>query len=80
MSDKRATDRRRVFKGAKIVFNQGNSVVDCTVRNVSATGALVNVVNAMAVPQDFELRWDNKVRFCSVAWRKMDSLGIKFDE
>jgi hypothetical protein len=50
------------------------------VRNVSATGALVNVVNAMAVPQDFELRWDNKVRFCSVAWRKMDSLGIKFDE
>lgn len=80
MSNKRAVDRRRVFKGGKIVFNQGGSVVDCTVRNVSETGALVNVVNAMTVPQDFELRWDDKARHCSVAWRKMDSLGVKFDE
>jgi hypothetical protein len=79
VENKRIGDRRRRLKGGKIVFGRGGSVIDCTVRNVSKTGALLNVQNAVTVPQKFELRWDGNVQRCTVFWRKMASLGVRFD-
>jgi hypothetical protein len=58
MSERRTTGRQRVLKAGKIVFNNGASVLDCTVRNVSGTGACLMVVNALAVPAEFDLRLD----------------------
>jgi hypothetical protein len=37
MSDKRAKQRQRVLKSAKIGFNRG-SVIDCTIRDISEDG------------------------------------------
>ncbi len=67
-----------MFKAGTIVFNKGSSVLDCTVRNVSETGALINVANALTVPQEFELRWDGNACNCSVVWRKFDAAGVRF--
>jgi hypothetical protein len=39
MTERRTMSRHRTFKAGKIVLNEGQSVVDCTVRNVSETGA-----------------------------------------
>jgi hypothetical protein len=75
--NKRSTDRRRVFKAGKIVIGQGVSVFNCTVRNVSETGAMLTVPNAITLPEQFELRWDGNVRQCVVVWRKTDSLGVR---
>jgi hypothetical protein len=77
MSERRAAQRRRTFKGGKIFVNEGRSVLDCTVRNVSDTGALVLVL-ASAVPAEFDLLLDGRTRRCIVMWRKLDRLGIKF--
>ena len=78
IANKRSAERQRMFKAGKIVFNQGASVIDCTVRNVSRTGAMLTVLNAVAVPQEIELRWDGKVQLCIVVWRKTDGLGVRF--
>jgi hypothetical protein len=78
MSERRNATRNRTFKAGKIVLNDGRSVIDCTVRNMSGTGASIGVVNAIAVPAEFSLEVDGSLRSCVVAWRRLDRLGIKF--
>jgi hypothetical protein len=78
-AEKRTGQRRRAIKIGKIVFNQRNSVIDCTLRNISQTGAMVSVTHAVSVPDEFELRWDDKARLCTVVWRKLDKFGVKFE-
>jgi len=78
-ADKRTIFRRRAIKSGKIVFNQRSSVIDCTLRNISGTGAMLNVTHAVSVPDEFELRWDDKVQRCTVVWRKMNEFGVRFD-
>jgi hypothetical protein len=62
MPERRTDERRRVLKAGKFVWNEGGSVLDCTLRNVSKTGALLGVVNAVAVPEKFELHWGGTTR------------------
>ena len=79
IANKRVSDRRRMLKSGRIVFSQRSTVIDCTVRNVSKTGAMLRVANSVTVPQEFELWWDGNVQRCTVLWRKRDALGVKFD-
>ena len=39
--EKRREPRTRTLKTARIVFNDGGSVIDCVVRNLSSQGALL---------------------------------------
>jgi len=78
MSERRTRERQRVLKGGKIVFNNGASVLDCTVRNVSGTGACLMVVNALAVPAEFDLRLEADQQPCEVIWRQANRVGIRF--
>src|ERR1700730_8982142 len=78
MAEKRTSERRRALRAGKIVWNKGGSVIDCTVRNISKTGALIGVLSAIMVPEEFELRWDGNVQRCMVIWRKPDCIGVKF--
>jgi hypothetical protein len=79
VANKRISDRRRMLKSGKIVFNQSSSVIDCAVRDVSRTGATLKVQNAIAVPEKFELHWGGNVQRCTVIWRRLPSLGVAFD-
>ena len=78
-ADKRSLFRCRAIKSGKIVFNQRNSVIDCTLRNISATGAMEHITHAVSVPDEFELRWDDKAQLCTVVWRKMNQFGVRFE-
>ena len=78
MDERRTNERRRALRTGKIVWNKGGSVIDCTVRNVSKTGAQIGVLNVVAVPEEFELRWDGNAQRCMVMWRKPDRIGVKF--
>ena len=80
MAEKRTNERRRALKGGKIVLNNGVSVIDCTVRNVSKTGALIGVPTAALVPGEFELRWDGNRQRCVAVWRAPDRIGVKFTQ
>jgi hypothetical protein len=77
-TERRSAARHRTFKAGKIILHNGSSVIDCTVRNISAEGAAITVPNAATVPAEFELQFDNEKRPCIVAWRRLDRMGVKF--
>ena len=80
MPEHRKAQRRRVLKTAKIIFNGKSSVIDCTVRNLSADGALLIVPSTMGIPADFELVLDGESRpiFCRKVWQRERQLGVLF--
>ena len=75
----RASTRKRTFLGAKIIFNNGHSIFDCTVRNLSNTGAIIQIENPLSAPNSFNLQLsDNRLLACQVRWRKINSIGVQF--
>ncbi len=77
MEERRRSLRRRVLKSAKIVFNHDRSVVDCTVRNLSAEGALLVLPNTTGVPAHFDLVLEARRLACDVVWRHDQRLGVR---
>jgi len=76
-SERRTAQRHRTFKAGKIILH-GSSVIDCTIRNISGTGALIALPNAATLPAEFDLQFDGETRHCTVAWRRIDRMGVKF--
>ncbi|MET0633046.1 MAG: PilZ domain-containing protein [Xanthobacteraceae bacterium] len=76
-SDRRISPRMRTLKGGQIFWSIG-SPVTCIVRNLSETGACLEVHTP--VPQNFELVFDGNElrRSCRVVWRKESRIGVKF--
>ena len=52
--DRRRGPRDRVIKGAKLIFH--NSVIDCTVMDISPTGARVRTSAVVVVPEQVTLQ------------------------
>ncbi len=71
--------RLRTLKGASIIFGPG-SVIDCTVRNVSETGAGLGVESPVGIPDEFTLVIKPEIvkRNCLVAWRSAKRIGVQF--
>ncbi len=81
-TDNRRTQRRmRTLKGAEIVFNAGYSAFECVVKDISDTGARIQMGDATGVPEHFELviPHDNFRRKCTVRWRRYNMVGVSFD-
>lgn len=78
--DKRVAPRSRILKDGKIVSMNYGSVVDCSVRDLSATGALIRCNNQNAMPDEFQLliQSDNWIRSVKVMWRRNDLAGLQF--
>ena len=74
----RVAPRHRVLKTATIEFSGG--AIDCTVRNLSATGAALEVVSPIGIPECFTLfvPVDDLQRPCRVVWRKERRIGVSF--
>ena len=78
MSDNRIAPRKRVLKAGKMEFGWG--AIDCAVRNISETGASLEVESPVGVPDRFDLVTSND-RFrqsARVVWRKEKRIGIRF--
>ncbi|UXN73713.1 PilZ domain-containing protein [Devosia sp. A8/3-2] len=77
--EQRAALRQRVLKGGKIVINDGFSTFQCTVRNLSATGARLKVTSIIGIPDSFVLAMDDgRKHACTVAWKTATEIGVKF--
>jgi len=76
--DKRRATRRDVKRAARISFGKQNLL--CTVRNVSASGASIQVADVAAIPDSFRLvmEMETAARRCVVVWRKATQVGVKF--
>ncbi len=75
----RAAPRRKVLKTARIEF--GGIEMDCVVRNISETGAAIEVTSPQMCPFAFVLAIpsDGSVRHCRVVWRRGKRLGVRFN-
>ena len=81
-AERRSERRMRTLKVAKIVFNLGHSVFDCMVRNLSPSGALIEVPSMLGIPMHFEIIMDRDGtrRACSVLWHTERRMGVHFDD
>jgi hypothetical protein len=81
MAEHRRASRQRALKGAQILLNQGASVIDCIVRDVSSTGARLKVASQLGIPEQFTLvvGLDDTRRQCRIAWRRADDIGVEFE-
>jgi hypothetical protein len=75
---RRAAPRIKTFKGAQITWPNGVPV-RCVVRNISETGACIEVFDPV-LQNTFDLIFDlNKAgRTCRVMWRKHPRMGVHF--
>lgn len=74
----RKAARRTVMKSGRIRFGKASEI--CTVRDISATGASIEIADAMSVPNSFTLvlEMESAARNCAVVWRKERRLGVRF--
>jgi hypothetical protein len=82
MDEHRRNQRQRVLKSGKIAYGGGSIVIDCTIRNLSETGARLQVPTSVAIPDRFEFTETatGKRHTATVMWRKGDLMGVRFEE
>jgi hypothetical protein len=78
ITEQRTDARRRFLKSAKIVLSDNAPKIECTVRNISEHGALLEVSATYGIPHRFELLLGNERKTCHVVWVKDSRLGVTF--
>src|SRR5271165_4270876 len=83
IEDRRLSPRTKSLKGAQILWRTGAAViwptgapVRCVIRNVTQTGAKIEVHSP--VPEEFDLLFDcdKSRRSCRVIWRNKSQVGV----
>jgi hypothetical protein len=78
MEEVQRAPRHRVLKAGTISF--GGAGISCTIRNLSDTGAALEVTSPIGIPQELTLlvETDHSSRQCRVVWRKERRIGVTF--
>lgn len=79
MEEHRTSQRRRTLKAGTISF--GGGTIDCTVRNLSESGAALDVISPIGIPERFTLlvEADHRHLPCRIVWRKEKRIGVHFE-
>ena len=78
MAESRRATRHLVLKAATV--KSGGATVNCLVRNLSATGAALEVPNESKIPGRFVLvvPGDGLHLPCRIVWRRPNRVGVVF--
>jgi hypothetical protein len=78
-TEARRAPRLRTFKGGLITFGAAPAI-ECLIRNMSETGAALQVENPGGIPDEFTLvvKPEFVKRNCLVAWRTDKRIGVQF--
>src|SRR3954463_12272927 len=73
--------RGRVLMAGKIIFNFGQSTIDCLVRRISENGATIDVASGLGIPDRFQLSVvsEDALLPCKLAWHSEKQIGVTFD-
>jgi PilZ domain len=79
-AEKRRAPRFRALLNASIIGNDRVVPFNCTVNQLSATGARLSIGTTIALPDEFEITISQKNIACHarLVWRKGDQAGIDF--
>ena len=83
MTERRDVARTRVRHNAEIVITRrGATTMQCTLQDLTNTGASLTLASTTQVPDTFELTFDRgrSHRPCRVKWRTGDRLGVSFEK
>ena len=78
MAETRRAPRHRVLKAGTIEF--GGGAIDCLIRNLSGTGAALEIASQVGIPERFALivPADGLHLRCHIVWRKERRIGVAF--
>lgn len=69
VNENRIATRRRVLKAAFIVASDKAPKLECSVRNLSETGAALQVSTTIGIPKSVDVVIDGTRRHCRTVWR-----------
>ena len=75
----RESPRKTVLMSGAIEF-AGNTL-NCLIRNISISGAALEVTNPLDIPERFDLvfKADGTRIPCHLIWRRAEQIGVAFD-
>ena len=78
MAETRNAPRHRVLKAGTIEF--GGGAIDCVIRNLSGTGAALEITNQAGIPEQFALVVPGEKLHlrCHIVWRREHRIGVAF--
>ncbi|HSO41560.1 MAG TPA: response regulator [Rhodospirillales bacterium] len=75
----RESVRHKILKAGQIVYRNSCCIMDCTILNISATGACIQPADAFEERGNFILKIAHgPSRRCEVRWRSGGKLGVRF--
>jgi hypothetical protein len=79
-AERRTSPRMKVFKKGKLILPNNISVFDCTIRDISETGARLTCEQTGMLPNELQLMFHaiREVRYVRVVWRRSGELGVQF--
>ena len=82
MDQRRASIRSRTLLEGRVLLGSRVSPVECTVRDISETGARITFVDPVPLPPEFELQVPKRkiARQVRVVWSNEKSHGLMFVE
>lgn len=82
MSEPQLKARGRTLLAAKIIFNLGQSTIDCVVRRISDDGATIDLESGFGVPEHFQLSIPSEgaILPSKMAWRSEKQIGVNFEK
>lgn len=77
--ERRAVPRKAVLMSGVIKFT--DSTINCLVRNITISGAALEVSNPHEIPERFNLvfKADDAHLPCRVIWREEERIGVAFE-
>ncbi len=81
MLEKVSEVRGRTLLAGKIVYDFGQSTIDCVVRRISDRGATVTIESSLGIPEHCHLliAHDGPPRSCKRVWQSGRELGLEFE-
>lgn len=77
--EKRGFHRRRVLKSGTLQFNKGYTTFGCRIKNLTDSGAMVEMGETTGVPHSFNFAMDGVATVpATIIWRTSSRMGIKF--
>lgn len=79
MNKARTTNTHRIPPNARIVFNEGRTTVSCIVRQLTASGATLQVHSVFGIPSVFRLALNEKTQHpCWVVRKTTKEINVVF--
>jgi hypothetical protein len=80
MNERRTASRQKSFLRGSIQFNNRRTVVDCLVRDISASGARLIFSDSISIPDVVELYIPQREQTlrAHVQWRRGEEVGVAF--